>query len=292
MEISLLTGVHLMITIFDKDDGKIIQYLSDSIEKFQAISQLKEVEVRRRYLKDPVCYLKNKPLDENGNPIKVESNPPVKYIKQQIQSEIYTNDHVSNVLMIIKISTIICSTMGHYRKTWYQHTKCKMRRKTKRKKMGLMRMKQSRLRKRKRRKMAILRKMLVRSRANIIGLKRHLLIRLRILTKEQKIYRNKLNLWGKCLIRKTFKINSQFTQMIHSKDRYQNLRKKFAPTTKNLRKSKCKIRTPNFSFLKSQLIYHYLLSHNLIIQTSIITKKMMKVITAQILDSRSTQSFF
>jgi hypothetical protein len=59
-----------------------------------------------------------------------------------------------------------------------------MRRKTKRKKMGLTRMKQSRPRKRKRRKMAILRKMLVRSRANIIGLKRHLLIRLRILTKE------------------------------------------------------------------------------------------------------------
>ena len=61
MEISLLTGVHLVISIFDKDDGKVIQYLSDSMEKFQALSQLKEVEVRKRYLKDPTCYMKNKP---------------------------------------------------------------------------------------------------------------------------------------------------------------------------------------------------------------------------------------
>ena len=40
MEISLLTGVNLVITIFDKEDGKIIQYLSDSVDKFQAINQL------------------------------------------------------------------------------------------------------------------------------------------------------------------------------------------------------------------------------------------------------------
>ena len=40
MEISLLTGVNLVITIFDKEDGKIIQYLSDSVNKFQAINQL------------------------------------------------------------------------------------------------------------------------------------------------------------------------------------------------------------------------------------------------------------
>jgi hypothetical protein len=38
MEISLLTGVNLVITIFDKEDGKIIQYLSDSMDKFHAIN--------------------------------------------------------------------------------------------------------------------------------------------------------------------------------------------------------------------------------------------------------------
>jgi len=38
MEISLLTGVHLVITIFDKDEGKIIQYLSDSMDKFKALN--------------------------------------------------------------------------------------------------------------------------------------------------------------------------------------------------------------------------------------------------------------
>jgi hypothetical protein len=38
MEISLLTGVHLVLTIFDKEEGKIIQYLSDSMNKFKAIN--------------------------------------------------------------------------------------------------------------------------------------------------------------------------------------------------------------------------------------------------------------
>ena len=52
MEISLLTGVHLVITIFDKDEGKIIQYLSDSMDKFKALNQIKEVQVRKRYVKD------------------------------------------------------------------------------------------------------------------------------------------------------------------------------------------------------------------------------------------------
>lgn len=52
MEISLLTGVNLVITIFDKEDGKIIQYLSDSMDKFNAINQLAgNIEVRKRYLK-------------------------------------------------------------------------------------------------------------------------------------------------------------------------------------------------------------------------------------------------
>ena len=48
MEISLLTGVHLMITIFDKDEGKIIQYLSDSIEKFEAISLIDKISIRSK----------------------------------------------------------------------------------------------------------------------------------------------------------------------------------------------------------------------------------------------------
>lgn len=46
MEISLLTGVHLILTIFDKEEGKIIQYLSDSMTKFTAINMLKNVEVK------------------------------------------------------------------------------------------------------------------------------------------------------------------------------------------------------------------------------------------------------
>lgn len=53
MEISLLTGVHLILTIFDKEEGKIIQYLSDSVEKFRVINQMQEIAVRKRYVKDP-----------------------------------------------------------------------------------------------------------------------------------------------------------------------------------------------------------------------------------------------
>ena len=52
MEISLLTGVHLVLTIFDKEEGKIIQYLSDSMEKFQAINKLEDIELRKRYVKE------------------------------------------------------------------------------------------------------------------------------------------------------------------------------------------------------------------------------------------------
>ena len=48
MEISLLTGVHLILTIFDKEEGKVIQYLSDSMNKFTAINQLREVEVKQK----------------------------------------------------------------------------------------------------------------------------------------------------------------------------------------------------------------------------------------------------
>lgn len=52
MEISLLTGVHLILTIFDKEEGKIIQYLSDSVEKFRVINQMQDIAVRKRYVKD------------------------------------------------------------------------------------------------------------------------------------------------------------------------------------------------------------------------------------------------
>ena len=48
MEISLLTGTHLMLTIFDKEEGKVIQYLSDSMDKFTAINQLTQVEIKQK----------------------------------------------------------------------------------------------------------------------------------------------------------------------------------------------------------------------------------------------------
>jgi hypothetical protein len=50
MEMSLLTGVNLILTIFDKEEGNVIQYLSDSVSKFKAINQLTEMEVRKRHL--------------------------------------------------------------------------------------------------------------------------------------------------------------------------------------------------------------------------------------------------
>ena len=100
MEISLLTGVNLVITIFDKEDGKIIQYLSDSVDKFQAINQLGgNIQVRKRYLKG----------DQNPRREDLEAQPELlvehdskgaatKYITQPIVTEIYTNDHVSRIL--------------------------------------------------------------------------------------------------------------------------------------------------------------------------------------------------
>ena len=134
MEISLLTGVHLVITIFDKDEGKIIQYLSDSMDKFKALNQIKEVQVRKRYvkdlLKDPGVEIVNcgmganihgrayknnsddeqaegeqEPLDDNegDNALNRADNGSDEknqfkrslFVKQKITSEIYTNDHVS-----------------------------------------------------------------------------------------------------------------------------------------------------------------------------------------------------
>jgi len=71
MEISLLTGVNIMMTIFDKENGRIYQYFSDSIETFQEICQLKEIEVKKRSKKD------------DKETVSV----------QKLKSEIYTNDH-------------------------------------------------------------------------------------------------------------------------------------------------------------------------------------------------------
>ena len=62
MEISLLTGVHLILTIFDKEEGKIIQYLSDSMNKFTAINQLREIEVRQKPPREPLLKSKENDL--------------------------------------------------------------------------------------------------------------------------------------------------------------------------------------------------------------------------------------
>ena len=62
MEISLLTGVHLILTIFDKEEGKIIQYLSDSMNKFTAINQLREIEVRQKPPREPLMKSKENDL--------------------------------------------------------------------------------------------------------------------------------------------------------------------------------------------------------------------------------------
>jgi hypothetical protein len=82
MEISLLSGVHLVLTIFDKENGKMIQYLSDSIDKFQAINQLKEAEIKQRDSEDV-------------------------YVKQNIISEIYTNEHVSKPTIFEKALPVV-----------------------------------------------------------------------------------------------------------------------------------------------------------------------------------------
>jgi hypothetical protein len=52
MEIALLTGANLMITMFEKDEGKIINYMSDPIETFIEIANLKEVYIKKKYFKD------------------------------------------------------------------------------------------------------------------------------------------------------------------------------------------------------------------------------------------------
>lgn len=126
MEISLLTGVHLILTIFDKEEGKIIQYLSDSVEKFRVINQMEEVQVRKRYVKDNQQNNAHDNEDDPSGPYEnadasqdqIDGNdaagaakkrkpPPQQYITQKIQSEIYTNDHVSKHLMICLITCLI-----------------------------------------------------------------------------------------------------------------------------------------------------------------------------------------
>lgn len=80
---SLLTGVNLILTIFDKEEGNVIQYLSDSVSKFKAISTLTEMDVRRRHL------VKIRDEEEVGT----TQDDAQQYIRQSIVSEIYTNDH-------------------------------------------------------------------------------------------------------------------------------------------------------------------------------------------------------
>ena len=90
MEISLLTGVHLILTIFDKEEGKVIQYLSDSMNKFTAINQLKEVEVRQK-----ISKAKNGEEPPPEHEVLEGDHEKMKYVVQNIISEIYTNEHVS-----------------------------------------------------------------------------------------------------------------------------------------------------------------------------------------------------
>ena len=108
MEISLLTGVHLVLTIFDKEEGKIIQYLSDSMEKFQAINKLEDIELRKRYVKESRktespkepnneddAGTETEPINQDGAGDVPKQPAPAQYIPHKIISEIYTNDHVS-----------------------------------------------------------------------------------------------------------------------------------------------------------------------------------------------------
>ena len=76
MEISLLTGVHLVLTIFDKEEGKIIQYLSDSMEKFQAINKLEDIELRKRYVKESHSK-KNASKEPNNEDVSGTETEPV-----------------------------------------------------------------------------------------------------------------------------------------------------------------------------------------------------------------------
>ena len=83
MEMSLLTGVNLILTIFDKEEGNVIQYLSDSVNKFKAIGSLTEMEVRKRH----TSKMKNEEEDDT-----LKEEVP-QYQMQNIVSEIYTNGH-------------------------------------------------------------------------------------------------------------------------------------------------------------------------------------------------------
>ena len=55
MELALLTGVNIILTIYDEVDSKIIQYKSDSIEVIQEISR-KKVETEENYANDDVSF--------------------------------------------------------------------------------------------------------------------------------------------------------------------------------------------------------------------------------------------
>ncbi len=48
MELSLLTGVKIFLTIFDEEDAKLIQYQSDSVEVFKDINT-KKIQSEEKY---------------------------------------------------------------------------------------------------------------------------------------------------------------------------------------------------------------------------------------------------
>ena len=62
MELALLTGVQIVLTIFDEQDSKLIQYKSDSIETLQEIHR-KKIGHEENYSNADV----SKPLTEYGH---------------------------------------------------------------------------------------------------------------------------------------------------------------------------------------------------------------------------------
>jgi hypothetical protein len=52
MELSLLTGVQLMVTFFDKEEGKITQYLSDSVEVFESLKEIDDKTLKMKFLRN------------------------------------------------------------------------------------------------------------------------------------------------------------------------------------------------------------------------------------------------
>lgn len=58
MELAVLTGVKIILTIYDDQDVKLIQYRSDPIEVIQEISR-KKIEYEENYSNEDVSSLLN-----------------------------------------------------------------------------------------------------------------------------------------------------------------------------------------------------------------------------------------